>query len=367
METSNTFRTLTALMRIGILSFNITAGSGQSRFAINLSRGLVKEGKRVTLFAYYCSSEYFEILRKYGIEVLAYKSKLNTIDIYRSISDSRKVFFEMLKMLKGAERCDYYLVLSDELVGISKYRNDEKWIYLSNGDLTLLFMNKRFLDEHYPYSYILKKRFVTQMLKHQKRVAEYDYLFGNSRFAQSIMSFILNTNFTDYIYPPVDTDFFRPKFRNGEENYALVLLRNNSEPMIETIQRIAKAVPIKIVGEAKVNGAVTLGRISEDDLVEVYSNATLTIGSSNQEFFGYATAESLACGTPVIAFRQGAAVEMIEDNINGWLVQNDRELLNRLDEIFKHEYDKSLRKEARKTSERFSIYESSKKFITLIQ
>ena len=42
----------------------------------------------------------------------------------------------------------------------------------------------------------------------------------------------------------------------------------------------------KIVGETKVNGAITLGRISDENLVDAYSNALVTIGPSKQEFFG---------------------------------------------------------------------------------
>lgn len=354
-------------MHLGILSFSIIIGNGQSRFAVNLSRGLVKEGINVTLFAYSCNNEEAEKLREQGLTVFAYKEKLSTIDLYRSISDSRKVFSEILRMVNDADKCDYYLVLSDELVGISKYKNNEKWIYLSNGDLTLLFMNQRFLDRYYPYSYILKKRFVAQLMRHQKRATEYDYLLANSQFTQSIMSFFLNANFIDYVYPPVNTDFFKPTLKAGGNDYAVVILRNNSEPMVDTIQRIAKVVPVKIVGEATVNGADTLGRISDADLVDIYSNATVTIGPSKQEFFGYATAESLSCGTPVIAFNHGGAVELVENNQNGWLVETHEELLNRLVEIFEQGYDKSIRENARKSTEKFSISGSSKKFMSLLK
>jgi glycosyltransferase involved in cell wall biosynthesis len=38
------------------------------------------------------------------------------------------------------------------------------------------------------------------------------------------------------------------------------------------------------------------------------------------EPFGLVIAESMACGTPPIAFRRGAAPEIIEDGVNGWLV-----------------------------------------------
>ena len=354
-------------MRIGILSFSIITGSGQSRFAVNLSKGLVSKEVNVTIFAYSCGSEDAETLRKYGINVYAYNKKLRAIDLYRSISDSRKVFSEMLRMIRSVDKCDFYLVLSDELVGISNYKEGGKWIYLSNGDMTLLFMNQRFLDHYYPYSLLLKNRFVTQLIRHQKSAMNYDYLLANSQFTRSIMSFILNANFTNYIYPPVDTEFFKPSYKNSEESYALVMLRNNAEPMYQTVRRIARAVPVKIVGNALVEGAITLGRISERELVEAYSNARLTIGSSMQEFFGYSTAESLACGTPVMAFNLGGAVEMIENNKNGWLVGTQDEMLHRVAEMFNLGYEPEIRENARKSSEKFSIHSSTKKLLETLQ
>jgi len=354
-------------MRIGILSFDIATGSGQSRFAVNLSRGLLIKGFNVTIFAYSCSSEDAETLRKYGIDVYAYKEKLKTIDLYREISDSRKVFSEMLRMVRSADKCDFYLVLNDSLVGISNYKEGGKWIYLSQGDMTLLFLNQRFLDRYYPYSLLLKRRFVTQLIRHQKSVMNYDYLFANSQFTRSIMSFILNANFTNYVYPPVDTEFFKPVIKNSEENYVLAMLRNNTEPMYQAVQRIARAVPVKIVGNARVEGAVTLGRIPEQELVELYSNARLTIGSSMQEYFGYSTAESFACGTPVLAFNLGGAAEMIDNNKNGWLVETQDEMIHRVTEIFNRGYEEGMRENARKSSEKFSIPASTEKFLDALQ
>ena len=143
--------------------------------------------------------------------------------------------------------------------------------------------------------------------------------------------------------------------------------RNDAEPMVGTIERVARKIPVKIVGRARINGATTLGNISDKDLVDVYSNASVTIGPSKQEFFGYATAESLSCGTPVIAFKRGAAVEMIEHNQNGWLVNSQEELLGKLVEIFEHGYEKSMRETARRSAERFSISASSNKLISLLR
>lgn len=357
-------------MRIGILCFSIASGNGQSRFAINLAKGLLNEGKKVSIFAYSCHKEDAENLRSQGIDVFFYKIKLSNFDLYRSISDSSKVFSELLELLKKTDLCDYYLVLSDELLGILSHRERGKWAYLSNGDPTLLFLNQGFMDKYSPYTHFLKRRFVSQVMKHQSKILNYDYLFANSKFTQAIMSFFLNVDFVDYVYPPVDIEFFKRSSKSNDydkKSYALVILRNNAEPMVGAIQSAAKKIPVKIVGEAKISGATTLGRISDEDLVDAYSNALVTIGPSKQEFFGYATAESLSCGTPVIAFKRGGAVEMIDHEINGWLVNTQEELLSKLVDIFEDGYNKNMRDIARRSAEKFSISASTNKILNLLR
>ncbi|MDW5596869.1 glycosyltransferase family 4 protein [Conexibacter stalactiti] len=42
------------------------------------------------------------------------------------------------------------------------------------------------------------------------------------------------------------------------------------------------------------------------------------------EPFGMVMVEALSCGTPVIAFREGAATELIEDGVNGFLVDDEQ-------------------------------------------
>jgi glycosyltransferase involved in cell wall biosynthesis len=54
------------------------------------------------------------------------------------------------------------------------------------------------------------------------------------------------------------------------------------------------------------------------------------------EPFGMVIAESMACGTPVIAFREGSARELIVDGVNGFLVDDEREMaaaITRIGEI----------------------------------
>lgn len=63
-----------------------------------------------------------------------------------------------------------------------------------------------------------------------------------------------------------------------------------------------------------------VGRINSDEkLVKLYSMADVFIAPSIQENLSNAVMESLACGTPVAAFRIGGMPDMICDGITGYL------------------------------------------------
>jgi len=44
------------------------------------------------------------------------------------------------------------------------------------------------------------------------------------------------------------------------------------------------------------------------------------------EPFGMVMVEALACGTPVIAFPEGAAPEIVQDKFNGYLVDDEESM-----------------------------------------
>jgi glycosyltransferase involved in cell wall biosynthesis len=66
-----------------------------------------------------------------------------------------------------------------------------------------------------------------------------------------------------------------------------------------------------------------IGEIGEDEKGEFLGNAlALLFPIDWPEPFGLVTIEAMACGTPVIAYRQGAVPEIIEDGKTGFIVDN---------------------------------------------
>jgi glycosyltransferase involved in cell wall biosynthesis len=67
-----------------------------------------------------------------------------------------------------------------------------------------------------------------------------------------------------------------------------------------------------------------LGEITPAEKFDLYARARGTLFSSQwEEPFGLVMTESMACGTPVIALRRGAAPEVIVDGQTGFLCDDE--------------------------------------------
>jgi glycosyltransferase involved in cell wall biosynthesis len=74
-----------------------------------------------------------------------------------------------------------------------------------------------------------------------------------------------------------------------------------------------------------------LGEVSHRPKVALLGDALATLFPIEwEEPFGLVMAESMLCGTPVIAFRRGSAPEIVDDGITGFLVDGEDEMAARL-------------------------------------
>ncbi len=80
--------------------------------------------------------------------------------------------------------------------------------------------------------------------------------------------------------------------------------------------------------------AVYLGEVSQEEKVAILSRAQAFLFTIQwEEPFGLVMAESLACGTPVLATRLGAAPEVIEHGVTGFLADSPEELASYIDRV----------------------------------
>jgi glycosyltransferase involved in cell wall biosynthesis len=77
-----------------------------------------------------------------------------------------------------------------------------------------------------------------------------------------------------------------------------------------------------------------MGEIGEHEKAEFLGNAMVTLFPIDwPEPFGMVMIESLACGTPVIAYNHGSVPEVIDDDKSGFIVRNLDEALSALKKI----------------------------------
>jgi glycosyltransferase involved in cell wall biosynthesis len=146
----------------------------------------------------------------------------------------------------------------------------------------------------------------------------------------------------------VDTQLFHPDKRSetlraswGATPQTLVLLsvgrlaaEKNLDLTLKTYRAIAATGrnvqlviagdgPVRAATQAKCAEAIFVGMCTHAQLAAVYASADVLMFPSLTETFGNVTLESLACGTPVLAFDCAAAGEFVVHQQNGWLVPSD--------------------------------------------
>jgi len=177
------------------------------------------------------------------------------------------------------------------------------------------------------------------------------------------------------IYPPVnipDSKLFKTIYNNLQPfktDYFLTVSRLARAKHIDVLIKAANLAKfnLKIVGSGrdferlKQTAGPTvefLGNLSDQELKKTYLNAKAFLFASKDEEFGIAPVEAMGYALPVIAFRSGGLPEYLIDGKNGYLFDHldENSLVEKVKkfESLKVEKLKKMRKEARKTAERFS-------------
>jgi glycosyltransferase involved in cell wall biosynthesis len=104
---------------------------------------------------------------------------------------------------------------------------------------------------------------------------------------------------------------------------------------------VGKCYPQIILAEGhKVN---YLGELAMKEKVEAFRNSFVNLHLANwREPFGLTVVEAQMCGTPTLGFRRGALPEIIEDGVNGILVEDIEEGAARINEAKNLDREKIL-------------------------
>ena len=180
------------------------------------------------------------------------------------------------------------------------------------------------------------------------------------------------------VYNPVDVD--KLAFGSGEEGYLAFLGRFNSSKGLHVAIQVAKATGMNLRIAAKapspdeeayyesvrpdIDGKVIryIGEINDVEKNYFLGHAAaLLLPLQWDEPFGLVMPESLACGTPVVAFRKGAAPEIVTEG-SGFIVDTAEEMIAAIGRL--GTVDRSL---CRRRSQDFNVNVAVNSYVELYQ
>lgn len=152
-----------------------------------------------------------------------------------------------------------------------------------------------------------------------------DHFIANSRFIAKRIWKVYRRE-SSVIYPPVDVEAF--KLHEKKEEFYLTASRMVPYKKIDLIVEAFSAMPDKkliVIGEgpdfekirAYAGPNVTLMGYQSFEVLRDHMQRAKAFVFAAEEDFGIAPVEAQACGTPVIAFGKGGALETVADGVSG--------------------------------------------------
>lgn len=136
--------------------------------------------------------------------------------------------------------------------------------------------------------------------------------FGSRATAEEVLALAGPLASWSVVYPGVPPGF-TPGPSRDRRGYVLHLgsddPRDNTSVAVDAARRAG--VRLLVAGGWHGEGAEALGRVSDDDLVELYRGAAAYLDPTLYEGFGYGVLEAMACGTPVVAARVTSIPEVV--------------------------------------------------------
>jgi len=209
-----------------------------------------------------------------------------------------------------------------------------------------------------------------------------------SEFSKNEINDLYGTNLENIsvVYNAVN-EIFKPKRIEINQKYILAVsslnYQKNFHSLVKAFNHIDdKSAKLYIVGGINKNFAsiellseiekntniVFKGRVDDDELIELYSNAICFVYPSLYEGFGIPPLEAQACGCPVVCSNSASLPEVCRDSViyfNPFDIEDIKEKIEFV--MYNENIQNELRNKGFENVKRFSWEESAKKIIEIIE
>jgi glycosyltransferase involved in cell wall biosynthesis len=337
-------------MKICLITRSLKAHDGWAGYARSLSDGLVKNGLQV--------------------EILSEDNLLPPLFISRF----KKVYYlfkNYFRIKKVIQNCDLVHVIAEPYAPL---------LY------NLIKIKPYFITAHGTYAvHPLTKKYLFKIYK--KVYTHAEKIICVSKFTQQKILNYIKLNNTCVIHNGVNSEKFKVQKLNNKQfqilTVGVIIPRKAYHLNIQALGELKKIKHdfkyvivgtkcneeyyknlLKLIQENSLTENIIFKEnLSEDELVELYKQSNLFLlvpeeqGQTKFEGFGLVYLEAMAAGVPVLAARDSAAEEFIQDSVNGFLIDPDSEhIYKKINYIINSpkEYINKIINQAVKTAQKFS-------------
>ena len=312
----------------------------------------------------------------------------------------------------GVESLDLILCF----LGFNKLRKHNPDVFLSYSfPSNLLIKNKRGKKvnyvNHFPHFLYLEgdekkewasgtqgvKRWVSVVLSwflkgylkrlDRRMISKNELIYMNSKFTKKRLDKLYKRYYKNgdsiVSYPPLDPKF-KPSKKKMKEKFIFsssrIIPDKKYELLIDAMKYMKNKIPLYIAGSveerykkklldrAKRNNVKIkfVGRLNTQQIIDYYTNAEIFAFPAPGEDFGLVPAESMACGTPVVVWGDGAGpTEQVIDGVTGYHAKpiDVKDYAKKMDMIVASKMKTKNKKKIIDNAKRFSYGEIKKSFI----
>ncbi len=244
-----------------------------------------------------------------------------------------------VKTKKLKKDYDVIIMSGDCLSAVKNFRR-KKIIYYCHTIPRYLFDQRETYEKKVPKSMLMVYQYMTSKFRREylKDLRKIKILVTNSKNTQKRIKTFTKRD-ADILYPPVDTDFFKPAKNAEKKWYFFSFARLSSIKRVDRIvtafQKMSEEKLILTYGKndperekifSMIEGYKNISAIcspDDEELRQLIQEATATIYVPVDEDFGMSPVESMSCGTPVIGVNDGGLKETIIDGKTGILIHSD--------------------------------------------